>query len=343
MRIKVLPQSKAARTRLAILLGGPALLALAYVIWSPGLWVSDGRHDRGTNGIWAAHGWLGDDAWFANNRKDQLPRYRSDAAIAAAVDRWRKHHVRDVFPHLAPAQRDGRLPGIDGPQVKRFLDATDQAGQRVMPWIGGVLHEHCFPERQAWRDAFVASVVDLLKRQPRLAGVHVNIEPWPDGHAEMLLLVEELRAVMPRRHLLSIAAYPPPTRWQPNTEIHWSEGYFRKVAARSDQLSVMMYDTSIRFQKPYRKLMADWTREVLAWSQGTPVLLGLPAYEDTGVGYHHPHVENIRNALHGIHAGLASHESLPAHYHGIVIYSDWTTDEQEWGLLRRAFLKLPGE
>ncbi len=39
---------------------------------------------------------------------------------------------------------------------------------------------------------------------------------------------------------------------------------------------------------------------------GKPVLLGIPTYEDPGVDYHHPDVENITNALMGVHRGLAA-------------------------------------
>lgn len=102
----------------------------------------------------------------------------------------------------------------------------------------------------------------------------------------------------------------------------------------------MMYDTSIRFQKPYQLLMSQWTREVLSWSEGKAVLLGLPAYDDAGVGYHDPRVENLRNGLRGIHAGLLGFEHLPVHYQGVAIYSDWEMDDSEWALLRAEFLKL---
>jgi hypothetical protein len=179
-------------------------------------------------------------------------------------------------------------------------------------------------------------VVDLLRRHPRLAGIHLNVEPWPDGHAGMLTLLEELRAAMPNGTLLSIAAYPPPTRWHPHPEVHWGEAYFQQVASRSDHLAVMMYDTSIRLRKPYVHLMAGWTEQVLDWSGDTPVLLGLPAYEDEGVDYHHPRVENLATGLAGVHAGLDRGE-LPDHYRGIAVYSHWTMDESEWQLLADRF------
>src|SRR5438034_2866009 len=43
--------------------GCSLLLAVwfGYLLWSPGLDIRDGRHDRGRNGIWLGHGWLGGD------------------------------------------------------------------------------------------------------------------------------------------------------------------------------------------------------------------------------------------------------------------------------------------
>jgi hypothetical protein len=100
----------------------------------------------------------------------------------------------------------------------------------------------------------------------------------------------------------------------------------------------MMYDTALRSPKLYAHLMTRWTQEILAWSGTTPVLLGLPAYEDQGVRYHHPDVENLPTGLRGIHGGLASTGLVP-NYQGIALYSEWVMDESEWRHLRDHFLK----
>lgn len=63
-------------------------------------------------------------------------------------------------------------------------------------------------------------------------------------------------------------------------------------------------------------LMKSWTTEVLDWSGDTPVLLGLPAYQDAGTSDHYPDVENLTHALRGIHAGLSATEQLPGNYRG---------------------------
>ena len=173
---------------------------------------------------------------------------------------------------------------------------------------------------------------------PRFAGVHLNVEPLTSGDQAFLKFLDQLRTAIPSGKILSIAAYPPPTRWHPFPEVHWEESYFREVARRTDQLAVMMYDTSLRVPKLYQRLMSDWTVEVLEWSEGKPVLLGVPTYDDAGTEYHRPDVENLENALLGIHQGLSA-KSLPTNYQVIVIYCEWETDATEWNAVRERFLK----
>jgi hypothetical protein len=167
--------------------------------------------------------------------------------------------------------------------------------------------------------------------------VHINVEPIPSGDKSFLAFLEIVRTALPSGKVLSIAAYPPPTRWHPSPDVHWSEAYFREVARRCDQVALMMYDAGQRVPKAYQKLMADWTEEVLAWSEGKPVLLGIPTYDDADSGYHNPNVENVTNAVLGVHRGLGLHR-LPENYQGIAIYCDWETSDSEWAYLREHFL-----
>jgi hypothetical protein len=316
-----------------------AFVVAAYLVWRPGIDVRDGRHDRGSNAVWLAHGWLGADEWFINNRKtNQFGKYRSPANVRALAAKLRTNHITDVHPHLCPATVDGHLPPVDAKQTEMFLDAF--VGFRVLPWIGGVNGSSVRANDVRWRDTFVRDVQGLLTRHPRLAGVHLNVEPMPSGDADFLKLLDAVRAVLPKDKILSVAAYPPPTRWHPFPDVHWDKQYFREVARRCDQLAVMMYDAGQSIPKTYQKLMADWTLEVLAWSEGKPVLLGVPTYDDAGVGYHDPKVENLTNALLGIHRGL-SRATLPTNYQGAAIYCDWETADSEWAHWREHFCRRP--
>ena len=316
---------------------GVVLLAgffLAYGLWKPGLVVTDGRHNRGENGLWLQHGWLGDDRWFRENARDTT-KFRTAARLGELRTILTMNGIRYVYPHLCPAVPDGRLPAVDPAQTERLLDALGPE-VRVLPWIGAAGVNLRW---ERWRQNFCASAAELLRKHPRLAGVHVNLEPMRSGDREYLQLLRELRQALPPGKILSTAAYPPPTRWHPYLDVHWQEAYYREVTPLADQVVVMMYDTALKQPKLYQKLMADWTAEVLAWAGSTPVLLGVPAYDDAGVGYHEPGVENLENALAGIHAGLARVPAPPANYRGIAIYSEWEMDAKEWELWRRQFLK----
>ena len=311
------------------------ILSMLYAIWSPGRVITDGRHDRHANGLWLQHGWLGDDLWFSQTGRDP-ELFRNLVRIRSLAERLEAHHIRDVYPHLAPTRANGHIAGVDEAQARQFLAETGHL--QVMPWVGGIVGEHAFPESAKWRATFVASIVRLLEQYPELAGVHVNIEPMPSGDRAFLVLLQELRNALPAGKTLSVAAHAPRTWWQPLAGARWSRTYFMAVADEVDQVVVMLYDTTTRNGKLYQYLVASWTVQVLTWVPDTHVLLGLPVYEDAGVGYHDPRVENLQNGLRGIHMGLTDFEDLPANYQGIALYSEWEMDTGEWETLRRHFL-----
>jgi hypothetical protein len=326
------PRVAVAALAIFILIAGAALL-----IRSRGATPRGGRHDLGRNGIWLQHGWLGDDLWFQNNKKvDRIPSFRSEEAVRGLGSRLRAHHITDIFPHLCPTDQSGRIAAVDDAQVERFLDLI--APVRVIPWVGGTRGGSAHPDHPDWRQGFASSIADLLRKHPRLAGVQINIEPMPSDDSDYLATLDEVRRAMPTGKLLSIAAYPPPTVLHPFPEVHWNERYFKQVASRADQMAVMMYDTALREPETYRHLMDDWTGEVLAWSGEAKVLLGIPAYEDAGVGYHFPDVENIEHSLAGIHAHLGRLPRLPENYQGVAIYCDWEMNAQKWSAFDASFI-----
>jgi len=314
------------------------VVGAAYLFWSPGLDVRDGRDDRNHNGIWISHGWFAADSWFTRNQNtNQIALYRDRSRIRNLAGMLRSHHITDIFAHLCPADERGRLPGTDPQQIETFLD--EFAGFRVMPWVGGPSGNQVRISDKTWRANFTKSVLELLIAHPRLAGVQINIEPVKSGDTNFLILLDELRIGLPKGKLISVAAYPPPTWFQPSEDVHWGQNYFSQVSRRSNQMVVMMYDTALQKPRLYQYLMAGWTEEVLAWSGDTPVLLGVPTYDDAGMDYHNPQVENLENALLGIHRGLAR-KSSSANYQGVAIYCEWETDTNEWQYLERHFLKL---
>jgi len=94
---------------------------LAYLLWSPGITVRDGRHDLRSNGIWLQHGWLGDDLWFKRNGKDPAL-FRDQNKIQGLADLLAGHGVKYVFPHVCPCNPKGNIAPVDPKQTERFLD-----------------------------------------------------------------------------------------------------------------------------------------------------------------------------------------------------------------------------
>ena len=144
---------KSARRVVFALLLFVVALMVVYALWRPGTDVRDGRNDRGSNGIWLAHGWLGGDEWFVrNNKANEFTKYRAPESIKALAEKLRRHGIKDVFPHLCPAEPTGHLPAVDTKQVERFLDIF--AGFRVMPWIGGAKRNECQGKQCALASGF---------------------------------------------------------------------------------------------------------------------------------------------------------------------------------------------
>ncbi|MFZ2654065.1 MAG: glycoside hydrolase family 18 protein [Victivallales bacterium] len=321
---------------LLLLLAVLLFIFFCYLVWSPGKRVYDGRYDLRSNGIWLQHGWLGDDKWFSVNRRDKS-KFRDSKKIEELAGLLKKHGIKYAYPHLCPSSPRGDLPQVDNEQTEKFLDAMD--GVDVLPWIGGVYEGCCYPDSEKWRKRFVASIVELLQAHPRLAGIHVNIEPMADGNKGYIILLKKIKSSIPAGKIVSVAAYPPPTRWHQYSDVHWGKSYYFEISNEVDQLAVMMYDTSIRVPKIYQKLMSDWTREIIPWCGNTKVLLGVPSYDDAGVGYHFSSVENLENSIKGINAGLGRFKELPKNYSGIAVYCEWETDEAEWKFLKNEFEK----
>ena len=79
--------------------------------------------------------------------------------------------------------------------------------------------------------------------------------------------------------------------------------------------------------KQYIDLMTRWTAQLTEVLRSTEcdLLPGIPAYEDVGVGYHHPRVEHISSALRGISAADPGED-----IRGIAVYCEWEMNETKW-------------
>ena len=73
--------------------------------------------------------------------------------------------------------------------------------------------------------------------------------------------------------------------------------------------------------------VTDWTKQLAnaTFRRNCDLILGIPAYEDAGVGYHYASAENISSALRGISAADRN-KSIS----GIALYCEWEMNEAKW-------------
>ncbi|PCJ54337.1 MAG: hypothetical protein COA79_22000 [Planctomycetota bacterium] len=307
-------------------------LFVAYLIWTPGYIDRSKTIDMKKNGLWLAHGWIGADEWFEKYKKDKN-KYRTPESYNTLNSRIKTLNIEYIFPHLCPSTIQGKIAKYDNKAIESLLNNTNV---KVLPWIGGVLGGSAFPEKEYWRDNFVASIKILLDENPKLAGIHINIEPLPSGNKGFILLLKSIKAVIGENRILSLASYPPPSFLHPHNDVHWEKEYYETLSTIIDQHVVMMYDTALSNHKLYQYLYSKWVQQVLKWSANKEVLFGIPVYDDTGVGYHNPETENVLNAIKGLYSGLA--KSSAGNYAGMSIYCNWELDEQEIETIKKVFI-----
>lgn len=288
------------------------------------------------NAVWAAHRWVGE--------------AHDDEAYDRLAAHLQRHRFSDVYFHVGPLTGEGLIPPEKYAYAPLLLEAMRQRAPeiRLHAWIGQVEREGGGPLHIA-NAATRANIVGTAAAFIELGfdGIHYNIEPIRSGDPHLLALLDETATVTRAEgKLLSMATdelAPFPglehvaRLFVPRAGL-WREDYYREVAARTDQIAVMMYDTAMPFDWLYGTAVAweTWRlREIIG--ADTTLFMGVPTYEDEHFGFH-PAAENMRSGLRGIGIGLALDRPPAGAEFGAAVYANWTTDESEWSVWRRDWL-----
>jgi hypothetical protein len=315
--------------RAAAFSAAAAFAGYLYLAYAPAGDAAPHPFNQDRNGAWLEHKWL-------TERQD--PR-----AMEELLSSLHRRGVAYVFPHVIPFNAAGRLPVHDRDQMRAFLAAARRVapGLKVLPWVGGL--------RKGYRRqrSGALDLGDLGQRQRMVAecrglvdegfdGVHVNVEPVPDGDVEFLAFLRALRvAVSPA--LLSVSATRPgPMHLAVAPNFVWTPEYYGRVGSVADQVVVMAYDTALPTPALYRRYVAytgSVVTRTLAGHTRARVLVGIPTYDETGL-MHRGHVETPENALLGLVDGLRG-VGGDGTFEGVALYAEWTTDEREWAVYDR--------
>jgi len=315
-----------------------AVLAIAgylYLAYAPAGDSAAHPFNQDRNAVWLEHRWL---------EKDHPPEEME--ALLQSLD---GHGIAYAYPHLIPFNGAGRLPLHSREQLRNFLAVARRVAPRlkVLPWVGGL--------RVGYRRQFQGTVdlSDIGQRQRIAAecrglmdegfdGVHVNIEPVPDGDADFLALLRVLRTAIGGGILSLSATRPGPLHLNVAPNFLWTPEYYVRVAAEADQLVVMAYDTALPTSSLYRRYLAYAASSMtanLARSGRARLLIGIPTYDGSGL-MHRADVENPENALAGLVAGLRG-VGGGGTFEGVALYAEWTTDDAEWATYERQWRNAP--
>lgn len=331
-RVRGWARRRSVRRALAVTLLAAVLVALDYFAFPYGRPTAGPSVNRGENGVWLEYTW-----YFGQH---------STADETALARRLRAQQIRYAFFHVRFITPSGRLHFRFPNEARRLVAALhrDAPGVKVLAWVfagnaqsgqGRVnLADPLVRKRMTAEARWLTTACDF-------DGVQWDYELCPDGDPNFLSLLRETRRALPPGAHLSVAApmWVPPG---PLRAVGWSEAYFSRVAALTDDLAVMGYDSALWLPRAYVWLLRQQAVRVTRAVAGSSnprcrVLVGVPTYEATWS--HRPRTENLGFALRGVREGLADPAARPETFAGVALFADYTTDEREWRTYRELWLK----
>ncbi|MFD0479176.1 glycoside hydrolase family 18 protein [Nonomuraea thailandensis] len=218
---------------LAIVLALGGLLAAALRIQftgAPAAWAKS----TGNDALWLGH------AWVDGRRTEQ--------DVERLAVRLRTTGIKDVYVHSGPFEWDGRLDPAKYPNAGNFVQWMRKhlPDIRISAWLGQAVKNGLDLDDARSRANVLAGVAAIMKQG--YDGIHYNFEPIGDGDTEFLDLLDRTR-----QHTKLLSASTPQiepylgmrltARALLGHDKYWSEGYFRQVVDRVDQVAIMTYDS----------------------------------------------------------------------------------------------------
>jgi len=265
-----------------------------------------------------------------------------ETAVAQLAESASIRQIQYLFPFTTYLKSDGTF-SQSYTFATEFITQFRRYNQEtlLLAWVGIPLQNDRHTGIEGWvdladkstRDEIVTFVAKLVK-ETDFDGVHLNVETVRNNNPDYLLLLDELRAAMDSRHILSVAS----SYWMPAAlnklplvdGFKWSAGYYQAVANRVDQLATMTYDSVMPHPALYRLWLREQVREINKSLVGSDVdlLIGISISREHTTT-HDPNAENMHNGLAGICASLSELEAEHI-VDGVSIYASWEADTTDW-------------
>lgn len=268
----------------------------------------------------------------------------SDAEIEALAENLRAHEINTVFAYVSYLKAgDFFNPTFD--HAKYFTQQMNAVAPEItlLAWIGVPINITTDTGQQInnrLADTHIQQIIADFSRQVveelGFDGIHLNAEPIADGSTAFITTLQAIRSRLPSGAILSLAAQalhpiePVLVEQYPKTDYRWSADYLKEVAANSDQIAIMAYDSGLFLPRDYRLWMAYQVKTSAESLSGlnTELFIGVPASEEWTLS-HNITTEYLTNALYGVQLGISQTEEYET-ITGIAIYPYWEVDSSEW-------------
>lgn len=307
-----------------VLIAVVCLVLLLAWYFGPGF--SAGRpgayYNKGENAVWLRHDWVGEP--------------KSVSEIQELVQNLNARGIKTVFVHTGPLPEDGNIDPSTYWYAPDFLERAKKFDDTIeyQAWLGQIRSKLDLADSNVRRNVVQQAVI--MARMAGFDGVHIDIEPVWDEDEDFIKLLNEIRDELPEDKKISVALaefIPKSLLWLMEN-VHEFENYnsevnYKNVAQYADQIVVMAYDTGISSPWLYRWLVKEQTIWLTRLLKGKKLFVGLPAYDEEKEGFD-PSVENLKNGLRGVAAGLDNFRSNEDVFEGVAIYPYWEIDAEEW-------------
>ncbi|MEV1177344.1 hypothetical protein [Nonomuraea sp. NPDC049784] len=303
---------------LAIVVALVGLLAAALRIQftgAPAAWAKS----TGNDALWLGHMWV-------DGR-------RTERDVEQLAVRLRATGIKDVYVHSGPFDWDGTLNPAKYPTAGNFVKWMHERlpTVRVSAWLGQSVKNGLDLDDPKSRENVLAGVAAIMKQG--YDGIHYNFEPIGDGDTEFLELLDRTR-----QHTKLLSTSTPQIEPYPGMRLtarailthdkYWSEGYFKQVADRVDQVAIMTYDSFTPLQSLYGGYVARQAGLALDLvPDDKSVLIGAPAYHDHGIDWGDA-AESVAMAAEGARLALSAHGRRERF--GLALYVDFAATEEDW-------------
>jgi hypothetical protein len=290
-------------------------------------------YNKGHNAVWLGHEWVGE--------------YKNKIKVYDLIRDLERRQIDTVFVHAGPFKDDGSIDPSTYQNAVGFIEYAKMANKEMsfQAWLGQVRSNVDLKDPSVRHN--MAKQALILTEMVGFDGVHIDIEPVWDNDEDFLSLLKEIREVISKDKIISVALaeFIPGAFVFAAEKVHKFENFNSEVSYKgsakyADQIVVMAYDTGINRGWLYKWLVEEQTIRLTNLLEGKEVFIGIPAYNDEKEGFN-PKVENIENGLMGIINGLNNIRSEEENFAGVAIYPYWEIDENEWGVYEKLWLKNP--